>query len=63
MTKAKAKTLAAELIERGYAPQITERAGDYTIAVSVSAGLPTSAVSQIESLLTITAFNQVVSFN
>lgn len=62
MTKAKAKTLAAELIERGYAPIVRELSPD-TYTITVVAPLTSAQVSAIESVANVTANSKAVEFS
>lgn len=47
MTKANAKLLLAELVERGFAPKIREASGDYVITVPTPNGVTPAQINQV----------------
>lgn len=62
MTKAKAKALVAELLDRGYAPTIRTSDLVYTVGVTASDGVTSTQVSQVETLVGVTATIYAVEF-
>ena len=51
MTKAKAKMLVAELIERDLVPSVREIGGNYLVSVASSQGASTAAIEALVALV------------
>lgn len=62
MTKARAKTLVSELIERGYSPTVSTRGDEYMVSVTRDLNISPATLTQVETLLTVTASVRVVDF-
>jgi hypothetical protein len=62
MDKAKAKLLAAELIERDFLPETTVNNGNYSITVKSNTGVTSANVQLVETALSVTASIKVVTF-